>query len=117
MRSLVAPALCLVGAFFSETSATVQATLRGSDSRDESCAAQDLKRRSQLQASLAGACEDLCKDVGAYPKCTQCADFEPPDATPGVMTWEELLTHQGNLLSWSREQIKSWTAQASKSSR
>jgi len=78
-----------------------------------SCAVQDQKRRAQVQNKLAGVCEDMCKEVGAYPKCNQCPAFVAPDATPGVMTWEELLTHMDNLSSWGHESIKGWRKQAS----
>merc|ERR1719433_2620666 len=70
------------------------------------CAAEDLKHRAQVQNKLAGICEDMCKEVGAYPKCAQCPEFVAPDATPGVMTWEELLTHMDNLEEWGQAMIK-----------
>merc|ERR1719446_790998 len=73
---------------------------------------EDLKRRVQLQNKLAGICEDMCKEVGAYPQCSQCPAFVPPDATPGVMTWEELLTHMDNLSEWGHGELKAWTKQA-----
>jgi hypothetical protein len=76
------------------------------------CAAEDLKRRAQLQNKLAGICEDMCKEVGAYPKCAQCPGFVAPDATPGVMTWDELLEHMDNLVEWGQETIKGWKATA-----
>merc|ERR1719316_768335 len=79
---------------------------------DKACAAEDLKRRMQLQNRLAGACEDMCKEVGAYPKCSQCPDFVQPDSTPGVMTWEELLEHMDNLSDWGHDMLKAWTKQA-----
>merc|ERR1719321_123544 len=50
----------------------------------------------------------MCKEVGAYPKCTS-PDFVAPDATPGVMTWPELLEHMDNLSEWGHGQIKSWS--------
>merc|ERR1719379_1316519 len=73
----------------------------------------DLKLRAKLQNKLADLCEDMCKEVGAYPKCNECPAFVAPDATPGVMTWEELLTHMDNLSSWGAESIKGWKKQAS----
>merc|ERR1719191_759912 len=79
----------------------------------KACAAEDLKRRTQLQNKLAGDCEDMCKEVGAYPKCTGCPSFVPPDPTPGVMTWEELLEHMDNLSEWGHDEIKAWVKQAS----
>merc|ERR1719321_102086 len=80
---------------------------------EQACLDQDLKRRAQLQNKLAGVCEDMCKEVGAYPKCNQCPAFVPPDATPGVMTWEELLTHMDNLSEWGHGELKAWNKQAS----
>merc|ERR1719263_1092681 len=79
---------------------------------DKSCVSKDLNHRTQLQNKLAGACEDMCKEVGAYPKCSQCPDFVQPDSTPGVMTWEELLEHMDNLSDWGREMLKGWRKQA-----
>merc|ERR1719446_472564 len=73
----------------------------------------DLENRVQVQNKLAGVCEDMCKEVGAYPKCTQCPKFVAPDSTPGVMTWEELVEHMDNLVAWGQGKLKSWTKQAS----
>merc|ERR1719224_97007 len=80
---------------------------------EEACTSEDLRRRAQLQNKLASVCEDMCKEVGAYPKCSGCPDFVPPDATPGVMTWDELLEHMDNLSDWGHEQLKAWAKQAS----
>merc|ERR1719456_1918196 len=80
---------------------------------EQACEASDLKRRAQLQAKLAGLCEEMCKEVGAYPKCTNCEGFVPPDSTPGVMTWEELLTHMDNSSAWGADTLKGWVKQAS----
>merc|ERR550532_3501739 len=80
-----------------------------------SCLSQDMQElhhRAAVQNKLAGICEDMCKEVGAYPKCT-CPGFTPPDATPGVMTWDELLEHMDNLVEWSEGQITGWHKQAS----
>merc|ERR1719198_537241 len=78
-----------------------------------SCATVDLSHRAQVQNKLAGVCEDMCKEVGAYPQCSGCPNFVQPDSTPGVMTWEELLEHMDNLAAWGRDTIKEWTKQAS----
>jgi len=78
----------------------------------EACIKEDLKNRALLQNKLAGVCEDMCKEVGAYPKCT-CPDFVPPDSTPNVMTWPELLEHMDNLSEWGHGELKKWTKQAS----
>merc|ERR1719401_202427 len=80
---------------------------------EKACEAEDLKHRAQFQNKLAGMCEDMCKEAGAYPNCSQCAGFVPPDSTPGVMTWEELLEHMDNLVDWGHDQLKAWTKQAS----
>ncbi|CAK0876737.1 unnamed protein product, partial [Prorocentrum cordatum] len=79
---------------------------------EESCAAQDLAQRAQLQNKLAGVCETMCKEVEAYPQCN-CPNFVEPDSTPGVMTWEELLSHMDQLADWGRDSIKGWHKQAS----
>merc|ERR1719238_2250566 len=81
--------------------------------KDTSCEASDLKRRAQFQNKLASLCEEMCKELGAYPKCPQCEGFVPPDPTPGVMTWEELLEHMDNLVDWGHDQLKAWAKQAS----
>merc|ERR1719291_1331026 len=84
-----------------------------SEQGEKACAEQDLAHRVQLQNKLAGVCEDMCKEVGAYPQCTQCVGFVAPDSTPGVMTWDELLEHMDNLVEWGAGQLKGWRKQAS----
>merc|ERR1712139_264342 len=79
---------------------------------EEACLAEDLSHRMQVQNKLAGVCVDMCKEVGAFPKCT-CPDFVAPDSTPGVMTWPELLEHMDNLSEWGHGQLKNWRSQAS----
>merc|ERR1719446_384364 len=83
-----------------------------SASVNAACLAADLNHRMQVQNKLAGVCVDMCKEVGAYPKCT-CPDFVPPDSTPGVMTWPELLEHMDNLSEWGHGELKAWSSQAS----
>merc|ERR1719460_342138 len=83
-------------------------------SQGKSCVAADLNHRMTVQNSLAGICEDMCKEVGAYPQCAQCPGFVAPDSTPGVMTWDELLEHMDNLVEWGQGQIKGWHSQAAK---
>merc|ERR1719372_40053 len=82
-------------------------------SDEKACVAMDLKIRTRVQNKLAGMCEEMCKEVGAYPNCAQCEGFVPPDSTPGVMTWEELLEHMDNLVDWGHDQLKAWRKQAS----
>merc|ERR1712194_836326 len=79
----------------------------------KACSSEDLQHRMQLQNKLAAVCEDMCKEVGAYPKCSQCPAFVAPDSTPGVMTWVELNEHMDNLVAWGQESIKGWKKQAS----
>merc|ERR1740130_529787 len=67
---------------------------------EQGCLASDLSLRTQVQNKLSGICEDMCKEVGAYPQCAQCPGFVAPDSTPGVMTWDELLEHMDNLVEW-----------------
>merc|ERR1719291_861866 len=86
-------------------------TVKNADS-EAACAAEDLRRRAQLQNKLAGICEEMCKEVEAYPECS-CPDFVKPDSTPGVMTWEELLGRMDDLAEWGRDSIKGWHKQAS----
>jgi len=79
---------------------------------EASCMSSDMKIRTQVQNRLAGICEDMCKEVGAYPQCAQCPGFVAPDSTPGVMTWDELLEHMDNLVEWGQGEIKGWKSQA-----
>merc|ERR1712153_140883 len=78
----------------------------------KACVTDDLAHRAQVQNKLAGVCVDMCKEVGAFPKCT-CPDFVAPDSTPGVMTWPELLEHMDNLSEWGHGELKSWAKTAS----
>ena len=57
-----------------------------------------MQRRMQVQNKLAGACEDMCREVGAAPKCTQCPKFAASDTRPNVMNWDELLEHMDKLV-------------------
>ena len=81
---------------------------------EKGCLSADMNLRSQVQNKLAGICEDMCKEVGAYPQCAQCPGFVAPDSTPGVMTWDELLEHMDNLVEWGQGEIKGWHSQAAK---
>merc|ERR1719446_771796 len=76
--------------------------------------AEDEKRRVQLLQSLTvlandanEACVEMCKQIGAYPKC-DCPKFEPPDATPGVVTWDELYAMFDQLKDSGREMLKKY---------
>mmetsp|Transcript_147215 Transcript_147215/g.274215 ORF Transcript_147215/g.274215 Transcript_147215/m.274215 type:complete len:109 (-) Transcript_147215:65-391(-) len=78
---------------------------------DQGCSATDLENRIKVQNKLHNVCEDMCKTVKAWPKC-DCPNFVQPDSTPGVMTWDELLEHMGNLGQWGHDQLLGWTKQA-----
>merc|ERR1719282_2167901 len=92
------------------TAAEIQMNASSIDA-EKSCEAQDRKARAFLQNKLAGECDKMCKEVGAYPKC-KCPDFVQPDSTPGVMTWDELLEYMDGVVSWSGDTIKSWKTTA-----
>merc|ERR1719384_1013956 len=48
----------------------------------------------------------MCKDVGSFPKC-ECPGYtDTTDKTPGLLTWEELLTYMGDLVAWGKETHK-----------
>merc|ERR550537_1928124 len=51
-------------------------------------------------------CVAICKATGAYPSCSGCSNFVPPDPTPGVMTWDEMFTRMDDLVDWGRDQLK-----------
>merc|ERR1740117_1137386 len=91
---------------------TQQASFVQDTQSQKSCLAEDVAHRVQVQNKLAGVCVDMCKEVGAFPKCT-CPDFVAPDSTPGVMTWPELLEHMDNLSEWGHGELKGWSKQAS----
>merc|ERR1719211_974167 len=102
-------ALILAGALLASPEAAL--VRKRSDQEEAACQAENLKHRIQFQNKLAGACEDMCKEVGSYPKCS-CPAFVAPDSTPGVMTWPELNQHMDNLVEWCAGLIKAWTARA-----
>merc|ERR1719422_2607166 len=91
----------------------VSAVAQKSEAIEQACIVEELKNRAQFQNKLASICEDMCKEVGAYPKCAQCPHFVTPDSTPGVMTWPELLEHMDNLVAWGQDMLKTWRKQAS----
>merc|ERR1740129_775219 len=97
---------------FAAASSASAVISHGAVTKGKSCLAEDMKHRVQFQNKLASICEDMCKEIDAYPKCSQCPDFVAPDSTPGVMTWSELLEHMDNLVAWGNDQLKSWHKQA-----
>jgi len=77
------------------------------------CSSQDQVHRVKVQNMLSSICDDMCKEVGAYPNCAQCPGFVVPDGTPGLMTWEELLRHMDNLVTWGDKTLQGWRKHAS----
>ena len=76
----------------------------------QACIAEDMAARAMMQNQLAGICESMCKDVGSYPKC-ECPGYtDTTDKTPGLLTWDELLTYMSDLVSWGKETHKANTA-------
>merc|ERR1719504_480227 len=77
---------------------------------DKACLSEDVQHRMQLQNKLAGVCVDMCKEVGAFPKC-ECPDFVAPNSNwaTGLRSWPELLDHMDNLSEWGHGEIKKWT--------
>lgn len=80
---------------------------------DKACIAADMHIRSLFQNRLAGSCEEMCKEVLAYPKCN-CPNMAKPDPTPGVMTWDEVLEHMENLSEWGHDTLKKWSRTAAR---
>jgi len=79
----------------------------------KACMTEDLKERTVVQNKLHDVCVDMCKELGAYPeKCTCPGYTDTTDKTPGVMTWDELLTFMGDVKGYSAESLKSWKAAA-----
>merc|ERR1719253_1296957 len=62
---------------------------------------------TQLMRDANDACVEMCKNTGAYPNCA-CPRFEPPDSTPGVVTWDELYDHFDSLKDQGREMLKKY---------
>jgi len=79
----------------------------------KSCMSEDMKERTAVQNKLHGICVDMCKELGAYPeKCTCPGYKDTTDKTPGVMTWEELLTFMTDVKGYAADAIKSWKSTA-----
>merc|ERR1719201_1456450 len=82
----------------------------GLRSVSQACVSEDMAARAMMQNQLAGICESMCKDVGSYPKC-ECPGYtDTTDKTPGLLTWDELLTYMSDLVSWGKETVKTNTA-------
>merc|ERR1719163_3934 len=83
---------------------------------EEQCSAADdqahrlalFQSFQKLRKQANDACVEMCKATGAYPACN-CPSFEPPDATPGVVTWDELYGMFDELKQEGREMLKKYT--------
>merc|ERR1719331_393894 len=62
----------------------------------------------KLRKQANDACVEMCKTTGSYPTCN-CPNFEPPDATPGVVTWDELYDMFDELKDEGRAMLKKYT--------
>merc|ERR1719497_60445 len=70
------------------------------------CVAEDSAARAMMQNKLAGVCEEMCKDVGSYPKCECPGYVDTTDKTPNQLTGDELLTYMSDLVAWGKETAK-----------
>jgi len=84
-------------------------------SREQCSAADDEAHRmalfqsaQKLQKQVNDACVEMCKTTGSYPNCN-CPNFEQPDLTPGVVTWDELYDIFDQLKDEGREMLKKYT--------
>jgi len=107
----------LAGANFSFLQVSEKKTLGFLQKQEEQQCPEDENRRMALFQSLKvlmkdanDACESMCRKMGQYPNC-QCPDMEPPDLTPGVVTWEELYAIFDQLKDSGREMLKKYHAQ------
>ena len=78
----------------------------------KACQTEDLQHRMKVQNKLHDVCVDMCKELGAYPEGCTCPDYkDTTDKTPGVMTWDELLTRMEEIGNNGRNAIKGWRTQ------
>merc|ERR1719351_716351 len=79
----------------------------------KACMSEDLKERTVIQNKLHDMCVDMCKELGQFPEHCTCPGYkDTSDKTPGVMTWDELLTYMDDVEGYSAESLKSWKAGA-----
>jgi chromosome segregation ATPase len=98
-----------------ETSTTRTGGFLGKKSAEQ-CSAKDdeahrmtlLQAAHKLMKQVNDACTEMCKTTLKYPNC-QCPNFEPPDSTPGVVTWDELYDMFDSLKDEGREMLKHYT--------
>ena len=66
--------------------------------KEQACEYQDIAIGLFLHNKLADVCVDMCKELGDYPEKCACPGYtDTTDKTPGVMTWDELLTYMDDL--------------------
>jgi chromosome segregation ATPase len=70
-----------------------------------------LQAITKLYKQTNDACEAMCKKMGQYPDCS-CPNFEPPDSTPGIVTWDELYAIFDKLKESGRVMLKKYSAMA-----
>jgi hypothetical protein len=83
---------------------------------EEQCSAVDDEKHrmalfqsaQKLKKQVNDACVEMCKTTGSYPNCN-CPNFEMPDLTPGVVTWDELYDIFDSLKDEGREMLKHYT--------
>merc|ERR1711918_58393 len=77
----------------------------------KSCRTSDLQCRVRVENELHDVCVDMCKELGAYPTGCTCPDYvDTTDKTPGVLTWDELLTYMSEVAEKGHAQLKAWGA-------
>jgi len=75
----------------------------------KACMKEDMTERVAVQNKLHDICITMCKELGAFPeKCTCPGYKDTTDKTPGVMTWDELLSYMGDVAEASATAIKGW---------
>jgi len=75
----------------------------------KACMKEDMKERVAVQNKLHDICITMCKELGAFPeKCTCPGYKDTTDKTPGVMTWDELLSYMDDVAEASATAIKGW---------
>jgi len=79
----------------------------------KACMSDDLKQRTVIQSKLHDMCVDMCKELGQFPEHCTCPGYtDTADKTPGVMTWDELLTFMGDVEAFSAKNLKAWKAES-----
>merc|ERR1719316_40218 len=99
-----------------QTDVTTKRTVGFLAKSEEQCSAKDdeahrmalFQSVMKLRKQANDACTEMCKTTGSYPNCN-CPNSEPPDATPGVVTWDELYDMFDELKEEGRAMLKKYT--------